>query len=144
MAQQIPKDTKFFTYYNINPKNRHTGDCVTRAISTALKQDYNTTILELAQLQADTGYTLDEPNCYSKYLKMKGWVKCKQPHFPNGKRVKGKEFFIIKSKIPCILHIGSHHLSCIIDGRIHDIWDCSDEYVGNFWIPYEYKKYIME
>ena len=30
------KDTATFHYYNANPKNRITGDCAFRAISTAL------------------------------------------------------------------------------------------------------------
>ena len=38
---KIPENTPSFTYYNANPKNRKTDDCVVRALCTALKQDYN-------------------------------------------------------------------------------------------------------
>ena len=139
---EIPENTQFFTYYNNNPKNRQVGDCVTRAISKALNQDYAVTILELAHFQAITGYPVDEQGCYGEYLKYKDWVKCKQPILPNGKKVRGKDFFLMNRYIPCILHIGSGHISCIVDGKIHDIWDCSNEYVGNFWIPKMYADQI--
>ena len=49
-------DTSTFKYYNANPKNRITTDCVVRAICTALMIPYNQVVMEMAKLQCDTGY----------------------------------------------------------------------------------------
>ena len=35
MKRKIPENTKYFTYLNLNPKNRKAGDCVIRAIAYA-------------------------------------------------------------------------------------------------------------
>ena len=31
------------------------------------------------------------------------------------------------------IEVGSYHCSCIIDGRINDIWNCSYDKVGKMW-----------
>lgn len=131
-------DTPYFKFYNANPKNRRTTDCVIRAICVALGQDYVATLIELVKLSVATGYAYDEVRCYAKYLESKGWVKCKQPRLPNGRKVLARDFFLIGQNIPCVCHVGGHHLSCIVDGRIHDIWDCGEGCVGNYWVPQEY------
>lgn len=48
--QQKYPDTNTFHFYNANPKNKYTGDCVIRAISTALEQSWEQTIKELTEL----------------------------------------------------------------------------------------------
>lgn len=52
---KIPEDTSTFRYYNANPKNKHTTDCVVRAICTALNQSYEQTAKELTDLWLKTG-----------------------------------------------------------------------------------------
>ena len=49
-------DTDTFSYFNANPKNKITGDCVARAICTALELPYNQVVMELAEQQCKTGY----------------------------------------------------------------------------------------
>ena len=29
--------------------------------------------------------------------------------------------------------IGGHHVTCIIGGKVTDIWDCTGKFVGNYW-----------
>lgn len=53
--QEKYPETSTFHYYNANPKNRITTDCVIRAITTALEQDYNKTVMEMAEMQCKTG-----------------------------------------------------------------------------------------
>lgn len=72
---KIPSNTSYFEYYNANPKNKHTTDCVIRAICTALNQTYEQTLRELTELQIKTGYDMSEVKCYGKYLESKGWMK---------------------------------------------------------------------
>lgn len=137
-TQKYP-DTSWFHYYNANPKNRITGDCSFRAISTALKQDYNTTVMEMAEMMCKTGYALNDKKGEERYLKSKGWIKCPQPKKKDGTKYTGKEFClkIANKNESYIANIGSHHIVAIIHGKINDIWDSSDGCIGNYWIKEE-------
>lgn len=68
---KIPENTEYFTYYNANPKGKHTTDCVIRAICTALGQDYKETVMELTKLWLNSGYEMGEDRCFGKYLESK-------------------------------------------------------------------------
>ena len=130
--QQKYPDTDTFHYYNANPKNRITGDCSFRAISTALNQDYNQTVMEMAELMCKTGYALNDTKGEEAYLKSKGWVKHSQPKHSDGTKYTGKEF-CKEFKGTCIAHIGGHHIVCIKDGKVLDIWDSTNGCIGNYW-----------
>ena len=145
------KETDTFIYYNANPKNRITGDCSFRAIATGLEQDYNQTVMEMAQHMCKTGYAMNDSKGENSYLtKVKGWIKHSQPKHDNGTKYTGKEFAIwlsLKYKNGeignVICHIGGHHTVCIKptyhgDGfncryKIHDIWDSTDGTIGTWW-----------
>lgn len=135
-------DTKHFKFHNSNPKNKYTTDCVIRALSTALNKDYNTVVIDLAQLQCKLGVDVSDPKLYNKYLEQNGWSKCKQPRQPDGTKMTGKEFCELlqfwKHKPAAynriIAHIGSGHIVAIINGQILDTWNSSEGCIGNFWI----------
>ena len=105
------KDTPTFHYYNANPKNRITGDCAFRAISTALEQDYNQTVMEMAEMMCKTGFAMNDAKGEEKYLASKGWVKHPQPRKADGSKFTGKEFCrsMAISGVNYIAHIGGHH-----------------------------------
>lgn len=143
--QEKYPDTKTFHYYNANPKNRITTDCVIRAIATATEQDYNKTVMELAQMQCDTGYDDGDKKLYDKYLQSKGWKKCSQPRKADNTKYTGREFCKqIKEDIVwatngehlkhIVANIGGNHVVAIIDGKVWDIWDSTDGCIGNYWI----------
>lgn len=146
-------NTATFRYFNANPKNRITGDCAFRAISVGLEQDYNQTVMEMAELMCKTGYALNDLKGEDKYLASKGWKKMKQPRHKDGTKYTGEEFckviqkwvyedglhgqewddgIVIAPRI--VAHIGGHHIVAIIDGVIQDIWDSSHKTIGNYWI----------
>ena len=129
---KIPESTTTFQYYNANPKNKHTTDCVVRAICTALDQPYNQTVKELSGLWIETGYEMSEPKCFGKYLESKGFVKHKQPRKPDNTKYTGKEFVKIFKDV-CVANIGGGHTVCIKYGKILDIWDSSEGCIGNYW-----------
>ena len=54
--QEKYPETSTFHYHNANPKNRFTGDCRIRAISVACEIPYNQVVMDLAQIQCETGY----------------------------------------------------------------------------------------
>ena len=130
-------ETTTFHYYNANPKNRITGDCVFRAFSVAMEQDYCTTVMEMAEMMCKTGYALNDAKGEEKYLISKGWVKHSQPRKADNTKYTGKEFCELLSKqgkhSVIIAHIGSHHMVCIKDYKVWDIWDSTDGRIGNYW-----------
>lgn len=145
--QQKYPDTDYFTYYNANPKGKITTDCVARALSLGLNKPYNEVVMELAQLQCKTGLDNGDAKLYGKYLKSLGWEKLKQPKHIDGTKYTGIDFckslqknnykfpgIIDMSKKCLICNIGSHHIVCIKDNKIHDIWNCSKGKIGKIWI----------
>ena len=89
--QKYPS-TSTFRFYNANPKNRFGGDCVVRAICTALRQSWEQTIREMTKLGIKHGYVLNDQSLFPKYLESKGWKKMKQPRKDDGTKYTGKEF----------------------------------------------------
>lgn len=128
------QNTDYFTFYNANPKNRYTTDCVVRAICTALCQPYNDTLRELVEFQCSTGFSLNDPRGYDKFLQNKGWVKCKQPRKADNTKYTGYEFCRENRDITCVANIGGSHTVAIVEGKIQDIWDSSYGSIGNYWI----------
>lgn len=141
--QKYP-DTKCFHYYNANPKNRITADCVTRAIATALNLDYCTVVMEMAKMTCETGYSSLENKGIDLYLKSKGWEKHKQPRRLDNTKYTGAEwcsflsennFWIWGNSMIC--NIGGNHIvairKCDKEFKIHDIWNSSNKCIGVFW-----------
>ena len=143
--------TETFMFYNRNPKNRNTTDCVIRAISTALDKDYNETLMEMAELSCKTGYMLNDKKGIERYLASKGWVKHKQPRKSDNTKYTGKEWCEYISAFDpyaysgnIVANIGGHHLVAIKptfsgDGfncryKVHDTWDSTYKCVGNYWV----------
>ena len=77
------------------------------------------------------GYPANDKHTIDKYLKQKGWTKCGQPKYPNGRKYTGKEFCEL-----CKANIGGHHIVAVIDGQVYDTWDSTDGCIGNYWVPY--------
>jgi len=149
MKRKYP-ETDSFIYFNQNPKNKITGDCTFRAISLALEQDYNTTVMEMAAMMCKTGYALDDSKGIDYYLKSKGWVKHSQPRMYDNTKYTGKQFakwlsinYEEAELGNIIANIGGHHITCFKptyheEGfncryKIHDIWNCSYKCIGNYW-----------
>ena len=135
--QKYP-ETSTFHYHNQNPKNRITGDCTFRAISLATGLPYNQVVMDMAKIQCETGYALNDKKGIERYLESIGWKKCKQPRKFDGTKYTGEEWCIEIQKAnlnyPIIANIGGHHIVCIKDGKVWDIWDSTDGCIGNFWV----------
>lgn len=127
-------DTATFHFYNHNPKGKYASDCVIRAIGTALGQTWEKTLKELMEVSIKTGYMINEPNCYSKYLESKGYKKQKQPKDLSGRKYTLESW--IEKTLPenAIAHVGSGHIVAIINGQAWDIWNCTEYCIGNYWI----------
>lgn len=114
-----------FKYHNANPSGNKVGDCVIRAISTAMGKPWEEVYIELC-LQGYLMGDLPSSNAvWGAYLKNKGYkrefVKNDCPdcytvedfasEFPNGAYIIGT----------------GTHATVIQNGDILDIWDCSTE-----------------
>lgn len=132
--QEKYPETSTFHYYNANPQNKLTADCVIRALATGMKQNYILTYQELMELSIQTGYHLCDKKCFEKYLIMKGWAKHKQPKKADNTKYTGKEFCekveIIENYIA---NIGGHHIVAIVNGQVNDTWDSTRGCIGNYW-----------
>lgn len=126
-------DTKTFKLYNANPKGKFTGDCVIRAVCTALEKPYEETYRELLELCLQTGYSIASKENYSKYLELQGWTKKKQPRKRDNTKYTGEEFCKFY-KGTCVANIGGNHVVCIKDGKVYDTWDSTDGCIGNYWV----------
>ena len=117
-----------YKYYNANPKNEIIGDCVVRAISTALDIDYYDVLNMLYNISNYFNCDMLVKDCYKELFDR---FKLTQ-YTPNvEKRVKDviEDF---KDKILIIRIDG--HLTASKYGILKDTWDCSDEIVDTFWV----------
>lgn len=130
---KVLKDTKWFKFYNANPKNRRSGDCVIRAIATATGKSWEEVLTGLYEIALKDKRIVDEVECYGKYLEKLGWQKQKQPRKGDNTKFTGKEF-VSYFKGTCIAHIGGHHIVCIKEHKVWDTWDSTDGCIGNFWV----------
>lgn len=123
-----------FTFYNANPHNRITTDCVIRALSTALDIPYNQVVMDMAELQCKTGFDPSTPKTYIKYLEQHGWKKHPQLKHIDGTKYTTKEFVDAHPSGTYLLNLPSH-LTVLKDGKILDIWDCYKfgKCVGNYY-----------
>lgn len=117
-----------FIYSNENPNGYHIPDCVIRAITKALCLDYYE-VVRMLKLNANE-FQCDCLNvrCYEKLLDNDIGL----PHYMSfGKTAKEVAEDYCNNTL--LLRMEGH-LSCSINGDIHDIWDCSNELITDFWI----------
>ena len=139
--QEKYPETSTFHYYNANPHNRKSDDCVIRAICTALGQSWEQTVRDLTEVGIKYGYVVNDKHTYEKYLTNKGWIKHSQPRKADNTKYTGKEWckkiqIWATKDAParrCIAHIGGHHIVAIMDGKVNDIWDSTNGCIGNYW-----------
>lgn len=117
-----------FKYKNLNPLGRHEKDCVCRAIALATKSDY----YDIERKLYLTGELYEcEQLCVACYLNLiENFYDYKRVDCIRGLTVGefAKEF----SKGTYLVRVEGH-LTCIKNGDIMDIWDCSDEIVDIAW-----------
>ena len=132
-------DTDSFCFYNANPHNRFTTDCVARALAMATDPlFYNAIVRELAEIQIKTGFDTSDPHCYGRWLEQHGFTKQSQPRKPDGKKYTGKEFCELLKREgetrPIVAHLGGNHVVAIHGYKVCDTWDSTDGCIGNYWI----------
>lgn len=127
-------DTDIFTYENVNPKNRITGDCEIRAIAKATKLSWNKVVQSLADIGIETGCSPFVVNAYGLFLERKGFKKRPQPRHLDNTKYTLREFILEHPKGRYVINM-PHHVTVVVDGKNYDIWDCtkSSSKIGNYW-----------
>lgn len=120
-----------YQYYNANPDRKQVGDCVIRALSKALGQDWEKTFVEVAF----EGFLLcDMPSAnhvWGAYLRLKGFSRYTIPdECPDCYCV--ADFCRDHPEGTYILSLDGHVVA-VQDGCFYDTWDCSDRAVLYYW-----------
>lgn len=121
--------------YNNNPSGAKIGDCVVRAISTAIGQPWDTTYIELC-LQGYLMSDLPSSNAvWNAYLKNKGYTR-RSIHEDCPDCYNIADF---AEEFPCGTYIvgTGTHATTVINGAIVDTWDCSGEHPLYYYVKEE-------
>ena len=126
-----------FEFVNLNPKNRKTGDCSTRALSNILKMSYEDTLKLQCEVALDCYYDLSSKQVVERVLKKYGYVKMPQPKKSDGTKYKVYE---LDELVPLELRekgvlvtIANHH-TVVKGDYIEDTWNCGYKTIGNFYV----------
>ena len=110
--------------YNPNPKGKRVGDCVVRAISKALDQDWGKTYIDLCIQGLLVGDLPNSNAVLNSYLKKNKFKRYTLPDCPDCYTV--DDFCRQNPSGVFVLGTGTHVVT-VIDGIIYDAWDSSDE-----------------
>lgn len=120
-----------FKEYNAHPKGIKTGDCVVRAIATAMNKDYMECRRELNRKKRELGYSSYKDTKFL-YEYLKGYPRLIFKPVKGEPRIKGSDFTKLHPQGTYILKMAGYVVTCI-DGVILDTWDCSYRSVYTAW-----------
>ena len=113
-----------YIFFNNNPQGLKIGDCVVRAISSAIGQSWERTYVDLC---VEGFMYADMPNAnevWHSYLRSKGFKRHVIPDScPDCYTVRR---FAEEHKLGTFIVATGTHAVCVKDGNILDNWDSSD------------------
>lgn len=116
-----------YKYCNVQPNKKKLPDCVCRAISLACDAEYYDIMALLQSNAIENSCESLNVGCYSKILDEIGY-----PCFPSF----GRTVEEIGAEHPdkrLIVRMDGH-LTCVLYGVCHDIWDCTGRAADKFWM----------
>lgn len=122
------KNKNKFKYLNVQPLGKEEEDCVCRAITLALNEDYYK-IQKMLKLIAEMFECQELCVCCYQHL-LDDVYKLKRVYGYSGCAI--KHFVEDHPKGVYIIRIDGH-LTCCVEGCIYDIWDCSDKIIDIVW-----------
>lgn len=117
-----------YKFYNINPLGKIEEDCVIRAISLALNEDYDVILHKLYLIGELYDCEFLCKSCYGCLLD--NVYELDRIESFNGMMI--DDFLNICDDGTYLVRV-SGHLTCIIDKCIYDLWDCKNEIIDTIW-----------
>lgn len=119
--------------FNINPRNKKTGDCAIRAVALATRLGWDTAYKGLADAGFKVKTAMNDIEAIEEFLVGQlGWkvgtIRIKR----GDKRPKVREFAEQNPNIYAVLRVAGH-ITCCAMGTYVDIWDCGDCAVYKYW-----------
>lgn len=118
-----------FKYYNANPRNIETDDCVVRAISLGLGIDYTAIENLLSYIGETNSCDCLNIQCYRKLLEDIFCLPVRYCYSNESVQEIAKQF----SDNILIIRIEGH-LTASYYGKVYDLWKCNDKTVYCYWI----------
>lgn len=120
-----------FIYYNNNPTGRRVGDCAVRAVSKALKIDWETAYLMIMSNGYAMGDMPSSDSVWGSVLRQNGFYRKSIPNTcPDCYTV--RDFCVDHPRGTYVLGFGGH-VAAVVDGDLYDSWDSSDEIPVYMW-----------
>lgn len=117
--------------FNANPKHK-IGDCAVRAVCKALNKDWQTTYFDLCKLGSQLWSMPNNDEVIEKYLEMHGFIRKSYKAKKGSKRPTVADFARLNNHGTYVVRV-ANHVTCIVDGNIYDIWDCSSKCVYSYY-----------
>lgn len=118
-----------FKYLNLNPKKRIVSDCTVRAFALAHNISWYKSYDILSAYAREQCIVIDDTSFIDDFLSDNYdyiCYKCK------GKRITVQEISELYPHGTYLITM-SGHITCMIDGDVYDIWDCTDKYAWRVW-----------
>lgn len=120
-----------YIFFNPNPSRKTVGDCVIRAISTAMNRSWEEVYLDVMRKGFELHDMPSSNNVWSAYLKSKGFRRYAIPDTcPDCYTV--QDFCIDHPYGTFILATGSHVVA-VMNGNYYDTWDSGNEVPIFYW-----------
>lgn len=120
-----------YVNYNANPQQKQVGDCVIRAISTVLNQEWERTYIELAIQGFMMSDMPSSDSVWNEYLKSKALTRHIVPDTcPNCYTV--RRFADEHQEGHYLVFVGQHVVA-VVDGDYIDTWDSGDRVPIYYW-----------
>lgn len=117
-----------YKFLNLNPLGEREEDCVCRAISLALQEDYY-------KIQTKLNLVGDLFECESLCVCCYKFLLDSVYNLQRIEEVRGmtiNEFAKLFNQGTYIVRVDAH-CTCVVDSVLYDIWDCRDEIVDIVW-----------
>lgn len=124
-----------FVYYNPNPRHRSTSDCVVRAITKLMDEDWDTVFIKLSVAALRKKDNLEKNHVWGEFLLLNGYRKHFIPDMcPFCYTV--EDFCRDHPRGKYLLRIDGlkdGHVVTVVDGDYYDTWDSGGEVVEYYY-----------
>lgn len=126
-----------FNKLNLNPKNRKTGDCSTRALARCLDISWEEALKLQYEESLKTKYDLTSRQVIEAVLNKYGYVKVKQPRKSDNTKYRINELDEVISsafrKTKVVANVANHYV--VVEEDVYtDSWDSGKKAVGNYYV----------